>query len=272
VGTPQGSIISPTLFNIGVSDIPQPQPNKNSLQLSQYADDIGTWAIGKDKTETIPELTAYNGRIVQWCKEWKIKLAPAKTQLIEFKRLRPNEFSTPEMSINGTIVQAANKAKFLGITLHKKNILDAQHRETVNQMKQRVRVLSRITGTRNHPRASEKVGTSILKSMIYSLTQYAPTIQVLKTNNQFEEQDKVITAGMRKVLHLGKSISGQYVRSLTYIEPTRDKTVRLAKKYLENDRRSKVMKDFIDLHKSRKTNKRTRHIQMTPIDVIYPDR
>jgi endonuclease/exonuclease/phosphatase family metal-dependent hydrolase len=271
-GTPQGSILSPTLFNMGVSDIPQPQSHNNSVQLSQYADDIGTWTTGKDQGQTIPELTAYNSQIVQWCKEWKIKLAPEKTQLIEFKRLRPNEFSTPEMNINGTIVKALNNAKFLGITLHKRYILNSQHRETINQMKQRVRVLSRVTGTREHPRASEKLGTTILKSMIYSLTQYAPTIQVLKSDKQFEEQDKIIISGMRKVLHLGKSISGTYVRSLTDIEPTRDKTLRLAKNYLENDRRSRIMKDVIDLHKRRKTNKLQRHVQMTPIDAMYPDR
>jgi hypothetical protein len=125
------------------------------------------------------------------------------------------------MNIDGTTIKAYTTAKFLGVAFQSKRLLDAQYRETIRQITQRVRALNRITGTRKYPRASEKLGTTILRLIIYSLTQYAPTIQVLKSESQFKEQDKIILTGTRNVLHIPKTISGDYVRTQTDIPQPR---------------------------------------------------
>ena len=267
-GTPQGSILSPTLFNIGVSDIPQ--PDNENVELSQYADDIGTWAKGKDKSQTLPALQNYNNRIVEWCKEWKIKLAPNKTQMIEFKRKHPNKYSSPIIYINGTEVECKSQATFLGITFHQTKILSKQHILTRNQIKSRIGALGRITGTHLHPRASEKLGYQIFKSMIYSLTQYAPTAQVIKPDKNFEEIDRILTSGLRKVLHLPKHISGDYVRSKIPLADTKSNTIRLAKKYVENPNRPFNFQNYVRNQNLIKDTRRRRHIQMTPLNQIYP--
>ena len=46
-GVPQGSPLSPILFTIYVSDIPQPE-NVQTTTLSQFADDIALWAYGRN--------------------------------------------------------------------------------------------------------------------------------------------------------------------------------------------------------------------------------
>jgi phage gp29-like protein len=107
--------------------------------------------------------------------------------------------------------------------------------------------------------------------MIYSLTQYAPTIQVLKSESQFKEQDKIILTGMRKVLHIPKTISGDYVRTQTDIPPTQENTLKLARNYLENENRSNEIKEYTLKHMASK-NKKLRKKNPTPVDIMYPNR
>lgn len=71
-GTPQGSILSPTLFNLSVSDIPKPLESTYSTQLSQFADDIGTWCTRRGIKIIQDKLQEHNNRITLWCKNGKL--------------------------------------------------------------------------------------------------------------------------------------------------------------------------------------------------------
>ena len=42
-GTPQGSVISPTLFNVLVNDVSKIEKNFPQIAIGQFADDISTW-------------------------------------------------------------------------------------------------------------------------------------------------------------------------------------------------------------------------------------
>ena len=61
VGTPQGAILTPTLFNLWVSDIPLPMSDTN---LSQFAHDIATYASDREARDG---LQAFNMEIAHWC-------------------------------------------------------------------------------------------------------------------------------------------------------------------------------------------------------------
>ena len=81
-GVTQGRPLSPILFILYVSNIPQ--PNDAQVNLSQFADDIGLWAPAPGICSINLRLQKYLNQILTWCDRWRIKLNPGKTHLINF--------------------------------------------------------------------------------------------------------------------------------------------------------------------------------------------
>ena len=75
-GVPQGSILSPLLFLIYVSDMPDPKHHLNSK--SQFADDTGLWTRIKKESPVAERLQSSLDALAKWCAKWRIKLNPRK--------------------------------------------------------------------------------------------------------------------------------------------------------------------------------------------------
>ena len=73
-GVPQGSVLSPLLFNVYIADLPQTNWKKYG-----YADDIALLKVHRD-WNTIEETLSQDMYILStWLKQWRLKLSEAKT-------------------------------------------------------------------------------------------------------------------------------------------------------------------------------------------------
>lgn len=84
-GAPQGSVLSPILFNIMLHDFPAAE---NGCEISLFADDIAIYKTGRRKEETKKPLQDILTQIDEWAKRWKIQFAVNKYASLKFTRKR----------------------------------------------------------------------------------------------------------------------------------------------------------------------------------------
>jgi len=80
-GVPQGGVLSPILFNLYVSDIPQPPRN---VQLETYADDLSPLTSHENVHQAESTLQPYLDEIFNWTVTNDLQLNPTKSSCTLF--------------------------------------------------------------------------------------------------------------------------------------------------------------------------------------------
>jgi hypothetical protein len=91
VGVPQGAVLSPTLFNVMLHDLPL----SPRVKLVGYADDITLFVNGHSLIEARGYMQRYLDEIGKWCTRWQLKLNPARCSYQVFTSC----CSTPAVSL-----------------------------------------------------------------------------------------------------------------------------------------------------------------------------
>jgi len=114
-GVPQGSILSPILFNIMVSDI----PNDINVTTSEYADDITIYSVSNDIHLATRNTQTMIDKIEDWCSKWGLKINYNKTKAMLFTQKR---VTSDGLRIGNFDIEFVQQHKFLGMTLDAPNL------------------------------------------------------------------------------------------------------------------------------------------------------
>ncbi|MES9994020.1 MAG: reverse transcriptase domain-containing protein, partial [Candidatus Thiodiazotropha sp.] len=115
-GVPQGSILSPTLFNIKINNIVK---CVNDTDSSLYVDDFGIFYKSKNMENIEFRLQRCLNKVETWATENGFKFSKTKTQCVHFCQLR-GLHPDPVLNIYGSPIPVVNEAKFLGLLFDKK--------------------------------------------------------------------------------------------------------------------------------------------------------
>ncbi len=88
-GSPQGSVISPILFNIMIDTLyetlSQSDP-EDQVDHSQFADDSSIWHVHHNLNVSLGIMQNTLDKISVWQNEWGFKISPLKTEAVIFKK------------------------------------------------------------------------------------------------------------------------------------------------------------------------------------------
>jgi retron-type reverse transcriptase/endonuclease/exonuclease/phosphatase family metal-dependent hydrolase len=117
-GVPQGSILSPHLFNIFTADIPTPTLPHTIIAL--YADDTAILARSRIPTFAARRVQKALDPISTWFKEWRIKTNPTKSEAIDFRHPPRRKPPAYKITLETAEIPWKKSLRYLGLILDRR--------------------------------------------------------------------------------------------------------------------------------------------------------
>lgn len=115
-GVPQGAVLSPTLFNIYIADIPL----SKFYETTMFADDTSFYRTALHHSTISYQLKTASRNIETFLTKWKITINKEKTAAVYITNRRKNELPSGPIEVFGTKVEWLHSVKLLGVLIDKK--------------------------------------------------------------------------------------------------------------------------------------------------------
>ena len=168
-GVPQGSCISPALFNIFVSTYPQ-----SDVLTTSYADDFTDSSTSSDFSAAASSLSAHAQRVGGWAEERGLAISAPKSNVTLFTPHRLQSHAHPSVTLNGCELPLERTPRILGITLDPHFTFTPHITSLVARASPRLNILKALAGTTWGQQKETIIIT--FKALIRSLFTYAPAI------------------------------------------------------------------------------------------------
>ncbi|GFX75376.1 RNA-directed DNA polymerase from mobile element jockey [Trichonephila clavipes] len=225
-GAPQGALLSPTLFNIYINDIPKTRHTTVCL----FADDTAILAQSAKKNCVTHFLHRHLAELEDWYKKWKIAINPTKTEAV---------FSTgkgtrkpPPIHIHNHPVPWSKSVKYLGVILDE-NLSFKHH---ILHLKHKFRALASIYSpyfARNSP-LTLKNRVLIYTSIIRPVILYASPVwghAAISNINLLEASQNIV---IRQLTNARWFMRNADIRPALHLKTTQETIKKLAIKFYDN--------------------------------------
>ena len=169
MGVPQGSVLSPLLFNFLVNDISSSAPIDHS-----FADDFHAASSHIDPVDIAADLETAAQEFSDQAKDHGLSLSAPKSSVTLFTPWNKEFGRLPPVMLEGDVVPRENNPKLLGVTLDPTFTFSAHDATVARKSSARLNVLRALSDTSfGH---DKKCLTATFKSLVRPLLDYAAPI------------------------------------------------------------------------------------------------
>ena len=228
-GTPQGSCLSPILFSIHVNDMPlQEMPG---CQPSQFADDVGMWSTGKTVKEAVNSIQAALVKMESWCKKWRVKLAPSKTNVVLFTKCYRAHNDRPRMLLFNEELTYTQEATFLGVKFNSNLTWEPQIRSMIAKAQPRLNLIKAITTANGND--NKDMLLKLYKAIVRPIFEYSAIAHVNAAQCHQLKLQRIQNAAIRCILKLPCYTHTDILHDASGLTPLHDHTIQFGKKRLQ---------------------------------------
>lgn len=163
-GLPQGSVLSPLLYNIYAHDLESSL--NGSVNVLQYADDLLLYSVNKSIACACNSLTGSLNLLKQWLDNNGLGLSIDKSSVVVFSRKR--EFPQPVVYYDNLALPIRDDAKFLGVILDKKMTGKSHFRYIADRCEKQLNIMRCLSGVwwGAHPYNMKLLYNAIIRSIL----------------------------------------------------------------------------------------------------------
>ena len=194
MGVPQGSILSPALFNIKINDIVKSVPQ--DLQSSLFVDDFAICASARSLRHAERQVQLCINQVLSWVKENGFRFSSSKTVAIHF--YNGNKIDEPNIMLGNDKINAVHEARFLGVLFDRKLSFLPHIRDLRAKCMKSLNIL-RVVGKTDWG-ADRKTLLHLYKALVRSKLDYGSIVYGSSTKTNLQLLDTVHHAGLRIAL------------------------------------------------------------------------
>lgn len=223
-GVPQGSVISPLLFNTMMYDFPTVEGGT-----CLYADDIVIYIPCSSVADAEAKIQPVLDDVNNWAKKWKLDFAVIKSTVVVFSRNKNTE-REPDLLLAGNRIPVRNEVRFLGVIFDSRLLFRAQINDLINRAQRKMDLLK--TMSRHGLNVPMPTLVTIYKAFIRSSLEYGSFVLNGIAKGQLERIERVQYQALRLILGAFPSTPIEQLHTDTGIEKLSTRRSALYHKYL----------------------------------------
>uniref|UniRef100_A0A8C2KZI6 Uncharacterized protein n=1 Tax=Cyprinus carpio TaxID=7962 RepID=A0A8C2KZI6_CYPCA len=141
-GTPQGSVISPVLFNVMINDIFSKL--NRGFGMALFADDAAVWKRGRNLNYIYKQVQQAINKVEAWADEWGFRISVSKSKYVVFGLKR--KLLDKTLSIYNSPIEKVKSFKFLGVWFEERMTWKEHINNTVKKCERVINTLRCLVG------------------------------------------------------------------------------------------------------------------------------